>query len=134
TNSEKGDVFRTAFFLPKPTISAVPQNMQYPLPAWEFRLITNEQVEQAFKQMKLLKATKLGTISNSVLVHCADLLVPHIGPIYQATFTQEEYLDRLSMTNTIILCKSGKLDYENLNSYCPIILSDGWGRETTHYP
>lgn len=44
-NSEKGDVFRTAFFPPKPTVSAVPRNIQYPLPAWEFCLFTDEQVE-----------------------------------------------------------------------------------------
>ncbi|PBK59489.1 hypothetical protein ARMSODRAFT_899192, partial [Armillaria solidipes] len=127
-NSEKGDVFRMAFFPPKPTISAVPRNIQYPPPAWEFCLITDEQVERTFKRMKPLKATKPGTIPNSVLVHCADLLAPHIGPIYRATFTQEEYPDRFSATNTIILRKPGKSDYENPNSHRPIILSDGWGR------
>ncbi|SJL18621.1 uncharacterized protein ARMOST_22218 [Armillaria ostoyae] len=105
----------------------VPPDMQYPPPAWEFCLITNEQIERAFKQMKPLKATKLGTIPNSVLIHCADLLASHIGPVYRATFTMEEYPDVLSVMNTIILHKPGKSDYQNPNAYRPIILSDGWG-------
>ncbi len=78
--------------------------------------------------MKPLKAMKPGTIPNCVLTHCADLLAPHIGPVYRATFTMEEYPEVLSATNTIILCKPGKPDYQNPNAYRPIILSDGWGR------
>ncbi|PBK70567.1 hypothetical protein ARMSODRAFT_1035390, partial [Armillaria solidipes] len=39
----------------------------------------------------------------------------------------EEYPNVLSATNTIILRKPGKSDYQNPNAYCPIILSDGWG-------
>ncbi len=78
--------------------------------------------------MKLLKATKPGTVPNCVLNHCADLLAPHIGPVYCATVTLEEYPEILSETNTIILCKPGKPDYEDPNAYRPIILSNGWGQ------
>lgn len=95
-NSEKSDVFQTAFFPLKPTNSSVPTNMKYPPPAWEFWLITNEQVERAFRHMKWLKATKLGTVLNCVLSRCADLLTPHIGPIYRVTFTIGKYPPDLS--------------------------------------
>ncbi len=117
-----------AFFPPKPAMMVAPPDMQYPPPAWEFCLITNGQIERTFKRMKPLKATKPGTIPNCVLTHCADLLAPHIGPVYRATFTMEEYPEVLSATNTIILRKPGKPDYQNPNAYRPIILSDGWGR------
>ncbi|KAK0450334.1 uncharacterized protein EV420DRAFT_1225245, partial [Desarmillaria tabescens] len=127
-NKEKGSIFQAAFFPPKPTTSAVPSNIQYPPPAWEFQLITDGQIERAFRHMKPLKATKSGTVPNCVLNHCADLLAPHIGPVYRATFTLEEYPDMFSETNTIILRKPGKPDYEDPNAYRPIILSNGWGR------
>ncbi|SJL06791.1 uncharacterized protein ARMOST_10133 [Armillaria ostoyae] len=127
-NEEKGNVFRSTFFPPKPPISAVPDDPCYPPPAWEFRLITDEQIERAYRRMKPLKATKPGTVPNCVLSRCADLLAPHIGPIYRATFTLKEYPETFSATNTIILRKPGKPDYEDPNAHRPIILSDGWGR------
>ncbi len=70
--------------------------MKYPPPAWEFWLITNEQVERAFRHMKWLKATKLGTVLNCVLSQCVDLLTPHIGSIYRVTFTTGKYPPDLS--------------------------------------
>ncbi len=127
-NSEKGNVFHSAFFPPKPATSAFPANVSYPSPAWEFRLITDKQIERAYKRMKPLKATKPGTVPNCVLSRCADLLAPRIGPVYRATFTMEEYPEVLSATNTIILRKPGKSNYEDPNAYRPIILSNGWGR------
>ncbi len=67
-------------FPPNPATSAVPANVSYPSPAWEFRLITDKQIERAYKRMKPLKATKPGTVPNCVLSRCADLLAPRIGP------------------------------------------------------
>ncbi len=122
-NSEKGNVFRSAFFPPKPATSAVPANVLYPPPAWEFRLITDKQIERAYKRMKPLKATKPGTVLNCVLSQCADLLAPRIGPVYRATFTMEEYPEVLSAMNTIILRKPGKttkIPMHTDRSFCPM--------------
>ncbi len=121
-NEEKGNVFRSVFFPPKPPILVVLDDTCYPPPAWEFCLITGGQIEHAFKRMKPLKATKLGTVPNCILSRCADLLAPHIGPVYRATFTLKEYPEIFSATNTIILWKPGKPDYED--PQCP----------STHHP
>ncbi len=48
-NLEKGNVFRAAFFPPKPAMMVASPDMQYPPPAWEFCLITNGQIERTFK-------------------------------------------------------------------------------------
>ena len=44
--------------------------------------VTNEQIHQAIKKVKLYKATRSGTVPNSVLIHAREELIPHLGPLF----------------------------------------------------
>ena len=41
--------------------------------------------------MKPYKATRSRTVSNSVLIHAREELIPHLGPLFQATNTLQYY-------------------------------------------
>jgi len=58
-----------------------------------------------------------------MLICCADLLVPHLGPICQETFTIGIYLAQWCDLVTIILRKLAKPDYTALNAHWPIPLN-----------
>jgi len=78
--------------------------------------------------MKPYKATKSGTIPNSVLIHAREDLVPHLGPLFRATNTLTYYPQEWALTETLILKKPGKPDYTSPSAWRPIVLSDGMAR------
>ena len=67
----------------------------------------------------------LETTSNSVLIYAKDLLVPHLGPLFQATHSLKYYPEEWSLTKTLVLKKPSKPDYTTPLAWCPIILSNG---------
>jgi hypothetical protein len=75
--------------------------------------------------MKPYKATRSGTVPNSVLVHAREELVPHLGPLFRATNTVDYYPQEWALTETLILKKPGKPDYTSPSAWHPIVLSDG---------
>lgn len=75
--------------------------------------------------MKANKAMYLGTLHNNFMWHTSDLIAPHYGPLYQATFTLHYYPQEWKETQTIVLRKPGKDDYHNLQVWRPIVLSKG---------
>jgi hypothetical protein len=82
-NKSKGPLFYNMFFpLPNPNTMAVPDNSHYPAPQLTFMNITDEQIHQAIKKMKLYKATRSGTVPNSVFINAREELVPHLGPLF----------------------------------------------------
>jgi hypothetical protein len=87
-NADKGRIFYETFFPPKnPVLTPPPSEYRYPTPQWTFKNIEDEQIHQAIKKMKPYKASKSGTVTNSTLIHTREILVPHLGPLFQATHT-----------------------------------------------
>jgi ribonuclease HI len=78
--------------------------------------------------MKPNKATKSGTVPNSVLLNNCEVLVPHLGPIFRATFNLKVYPEHWAETETLVLKKPGRADYSLPNSWRPIVLSNGYAR------
>ena len=78
--------------------------------------------------MKPYKASRSGTVPNSVLLHAREELVPYLAPLYRATNTLDYYPQEWSLTETLILKKPGKPDYTSPTAWRPIALSDGMAR------
>ena len=69
-----------------------------------------------------------GTIPNTVFMHAQEALVPHLGPIFRATYTLKMYPEDWKITETPILKKPGKSDYTVTGAWCPIVLSNSYAR------
>ena len=95
---------------------------------WEYVPTTDKQIHCVIKRMKLWKATRTGTVPNVVFVRAQDLLVPHLGPIFQVTDTLKLYPDDWKLTETLVLKKPGKLDYMVAAAWRPIVLTNGVAR------
>ncbi|KAF8232585.1 hypothetical protein L208DRAFT_1271520 [Tricholoma matsutake] len=83
-NSGKGQLFYETFFPPpNPAPAAVLHDYQYPPQQWTFMNVTDKQsiIHQVIKKMKPYKATRSGTVSNLVLIHAREELVPHLAPL-----------------------------------------------------
>ncbi|KAE9385066.1 hypothetical protein BT96DRAFT_841250, partial [Gymnopus androsaceus JB14] len=106
----------------------VPQNPIYPAPAWQFAPPTNRQIANSFRKMKTGKATRLGTFPNDLYKATSNIIVPHLGPIYRATFTLGIYPDDWALNKTIVQRKPGKPDYRILGAHRPLVLSHGHAR------
>jgi Reverse transcriptase (RNA-dependent DNA polymerase) len=128
-NRSKGQLFYETFFPPPNSdLAPVLQDYQYPPPCWNFKNVTDEQVHHAIKKMKPYKASKKGSIPNSVLIHAREELVPFLSPLFCATDTLKYYPQEWACTETLILKKPGKPDYTSPSAWCLIILSDGMAR------
>ena len=128
-NKSKGQLFYDTFFPPpNPNTTAVPDNFHYPAPRWTFMNITDEQIHRAIKKMKPYKATRSGTVPNSVFINAREELVPHLGPLFRATNMLQYYPQEWATTETLVLKKPGKPDYSSPSAWRPIVLSDGMAR------
>jgi len=148
SNADKAKAFRDAFFPMPQTKTSIPlssQSSRLSFPssstpsvpestdvvtdaAWTFKPLTDAQIKRTFQRMTLGKATCRGTPTNDLLRNCADLLAPHIGPLYRATFHLNYYPTAWALTETLVLRKPGKSDYQLPSSHRPITLSPGWSR------
>jgi len=59
---------------------------------------------------------------NIMLIKCADLLIPHLGPLYQVTCKLDVYPTSWRDSVTIMLRKPGKAYYTALHSHWPVTL------------
>ena len=82
-NADKGQLLYKTFF-PKtnPNLTPSPVGYRYPPPQWMFQNITDQQIHQAIKRMKLYKASRSGLVTNSVLIYTRELLVPHLRLLF----------------------------------------------------
>jgi len=99
------------------TTDPILQDYQYPPPQWKFKNITDEQIHRAIKKLKLYKASRKGTVPNSVLVHTREDLVPYLGPLFHATNSLEYYSQEWALTKTLIPKKPGKPDYTSPSAW-----------------
>jgi hypothetical protein len=117
-NASKGRLFYDAFFPPtNPALTPPPENFRYPPPRWSFQNLTDEQVHQAIKKMKPYKASRLGAVPNSVLIHAREELVPHLGLLFYANNTLKFYPQEWSLTEMLILKKPGKPNYTSPSAW-----------------
>jgi len=94
----------------------------YPAPKFKFSPITNEQIHRAITKLGPFKVPGLDGIPNIVLIRCADLLVPHPGPLYRVTFKLSVYPTRWRDSVMVVLRKPGKADYTVPNVHWPVSL------------
>jgi len=95
---------------------------KYPPSRFEYVPITDTQIEQAISWLGLYKAPGADGISNVVLIKCADLIVPHLGPNYHVMFKLETYPENWKSSVTIMLRKLAKPDYMLPSTHQPIAL------------
>ena len=123
-NEAKGKLLYEAFFPTTGSTGAVEVDPDYPLPAFKFEEVSDTQIHKAILKLSPYKAPGPSGIPNVILKYCCELLVPHLGPIYRATFTLGAYPSEWKVTSTITLHKPGKPDYTLAKAYCPITLGE----------
>jgi ribonuclease HI/endonuclease/exonuclease/phosphatase family metal-dependent hydrolase len=129
SNKEKGDLLYDTYFpIADPDLTPPMEDFRYPPPRWSFTNLTNAQIHRAIDKMKPHKATRRGTIPNSVFIYAKDILVPYLGPIFRATHNLKVYPPEWALTETLILKKPAKPDYTSPSAWRPIVLSDGMAR------
>jgi hypothetical protein len=126
TNDEKTAIFETEFFPIAPAQSQIDKDEheeEYPKPAFDFEPITDERIRDTIAKLAPYKAPDTNEFSNSVLMYCADQIVPHIEPLFRAVHTLRYWPEEWKFIGTIVLQKPGKDDYLKPGSHRPILLS-----------
>ncbi|KAF9067351.1 hypothetical protein BDP27DRAFT_1159965, partial [Rhodocollybia butyracea] len=77
------------------------------------------------QRMHPYKATLPGSCPNVLFCKTSKWIVPHIGPLYRATFTLEYYPNKWPNTQTFVQRKPGKSDYSQPGSWRPLVFSEG---------
>jgi len=80
----------------------------YPAPKFPYSPITNSQIEHAIGRLSPYKAPGADGISNAVFIRCTDLLIPHLGPLYRATFMLGVYPEEWKDSVTVVVRKLAK--------------------------
>lgn len=123
-NEGKSKELYKSFFHKAPADTNLEDDYNYPAPCTPFRNITNSQIDRAISKLAQYKAPGPNGVSNAVLTHCRELITPHLGPIFRATFTLKVYPAEWKTSRTVVLRKPGKPDYTNAKAYRPIALLD----------
>jgi ribonuclease HI len=121
SNEEKSRALYETFF-PVPNQGASPDDVRYPRPVEKFRQITSAQLEAVISKLSPHKAPGPDGIPNCVYMHCAESLIPHLVPLYRATFKLNYYPQAWKESTTIVLRKPDKPDYSKPKAYRPIAL------------
>jgi len=122
TNEDKSRILCATFFpeLERDDTSHV--HVIYLAPKFKFFPITNKQIHRAIARLGPFKVPGPDGIPNVMLIKCTDLLVPHLGPLYQATFKLDIYPISWRDSVTIVLRKPGKADYTVPKAHQPVAL------------
>ena len=124
TNQQKSELLYKTFFKPASDQTFDTPPGGYPKPVCGFTNITNEQVDRAIARLAPYKAPGPNGVCNIVFTKCANILAPHLGPVFRATFTQKHYPDQWKLSSTVVLRKPGQPDYTLTKAYRPIALLD----------
>ena len=81
-NARKSELLYKVFFRPLPANEHVEPNFNYDPPICEFAPITDQQIFCAIAKLSPYKAPRPNGVSNCIYTHCAELLVPYMGPIF----------------------------------------------------
>ncbi|KAF9538302.1 hypothetical protein CPC08DRAFT_651493, partial [Agrocybe pediades] len=121
-NDDKARAFAKNFFPPKPDISTVPENYEYPPPLPNPPNIETKQIREQIERLSPYKASGPDQIPNIVLQKSVDLIEEHLLQIYNAVLSLDTYVDTWREFTTVVLRKPGKPNYEIANAYRPIAL------------
>ena len=121
-NKDKAQALYDSFFFAPPPVNDIDPHYDYPPPCTTFQNVTDAQIHRAIKRLKPFKGTRPDQQSNSLYIHCRELLVPHLGPYYRATFDLNYYPEDWKTSTTPVLRKPNKPDYTLPKAYRPITL------------
>jgi len=123
SNADKSKALSDAFFL-RPVEDGVQRKEadSYPAPRFRVEPVTNLQIQRAIVKLSPHKAVGANGITNIMFTKCADLIVPHLGLIYRATFSLKMYPSQWKDSTTMVLRKPGKPNYTLPNMHQPIPL------------
>jgi hypothetical protein len=124
TNQSKSKLLYETFFKPAPDILPRHDETENPLPPAKHENITDKQITRVVKRLSSFKAPGPNGVCNAIFVNCADTLVPHMGPIFRATFNFKFYPEQWKISTTVVLRKPGRPDYSIPKAYRPIALLD----------
>ena len=102
-NKGKSKLLHETFFYEPSQEPGINPDYQYSEPAFKFEEIRDDKVKRAIKKLKPYKAPGLNKISNSVLIHCINELIPYLGPIYRAVFKHKHYPEKWKRYMIVIL-------------------------------
>ena len=121
-NKDKAKALYNSFFFSPPEDDEINPEFEYPDPCATFQNVTDQQIHRAIKHLKPYKGTGPDRHSNSLYIQCRELLVPHLGPYYHATFELKFYPPGWKYSTTAVLRKADKPDYSPPKAYRPIML------------
>src|SRR5882762_2048827 len=90
-NKDKAKVLYDSFFFAPPQDNYIDLDYPYPPPCATFENITDQQIHQTIKCLKLCKGMGPDRHSNSLYKHCHKFLILHLSPYYRATFNLKHY-------------------------------------------
>lgn len=122
TNEDKAKAFNKVFFPPKPDISTVPEDFQYPPPLPDPSPITREQIRKHVISLSPYKASGPDNIPNIVLQKSLDHIEIHLIHLFRSILRLGAYIDEWKEFTTVVLRKPGKPNYEEPKAYRPIAL------------
>ena len=117
TNEDKSSLLCTNFFPELKRDDTSHADADYLAPKFKFHPVTNKQIHRAIARLGPFKAPGPDGIPNVLLIRCADLLVPHLGPLYRATFKLDAYPASWRDSVTVVLRKPGKANYTVPNAH-----------------
>lgn len=127
-NKAKGELLYKMFFPKPPPKLMVPNDGLQRREAFPFTHITDKQIREGCRCLREFKAARPDGIPNEVYKRCEDLLIPFLGPIFQATFDLGHYPAAWKCSTTVVVRKPGCGDYSLTKSYHPIALMNCMGK------
>jgi len=122
TNEDKSKLLHATFFPELEREDNCHADNAYLAPMFKFHQISDEQIHRVIARLGPFKVPGPDGIPNVFLIKCADLLVPHLGPLYWATFRLGVYPTSWRDSVMVILRKLGKPDYMLPNAHWPVAL------------
>ena len=109
TDKSKSKLLHKVFFFDPPNDPGIDPGHVYPEEKFVMDSITNSQIVRAISRLWPYKAPSSSEISNSILINCAELIIPYVGPIFRVTFDLKHYPEQWKRYVTIAIRKPGKL-------------------------
>lgn len=130
-NEVKSKLLADVFFPPPPPPEKLTDysDFSYPNPVEDgFHPPTREQILRNISNLKPFKAPGPDGIPNVMIQKTAHMMVDHLYFIFKAIFELETYVDAWKESNTIVLRKPGKPNYDIAKAYRPIALLNTLGK------
>ena len=131
TNEEKSDHLINHFYPPPRLDFSLEEPMVYPPSSYPFTTIKEKEIEVATDGLSPFKAPGPNGIPNLVFKKFKKELIPHLLPLFRATFDLDFFPKQWKTARTVVLKKPNKPDY--FNRAC-IVQSPSWIQWVRFYP